>query len=108
MRYAAGRMETRAATADDLPAIEAVFRASAKVWAEDRPFLEANPDEIAAPVDLVNAQTSGVGLGDVIPLTSGAAMFIQETGSPDDTYFLESDGTLQALPAAGGDGAAPS
>jgi hypothetical protein len=62
----------------------------------------------ATNTDLVNAQTSGVGLGDVIPLTSGAAMFIQETGSPDDTYFLESDGTLQALPAAGGDGAAPS
>jgi hypothetical protein len=50
----------------------------------------------------------GFGLGDVVPLTSDAAMFIQDTGSPYDAYFLENDGILQALPAAGGDGAAPS
>jgi hypothetical protein len=61
----------------------------------------------ATNTDLVNTQTSGVGLGGVIPLTSGAAMFIQDAGTHYDTYFLESDGTLQALPAAGGDGATP-
>jgi hypothetical protein len=42
-------METRPATAGDLAGIEAVFRAAAMVWAEDRPFLEANPDAIVPP-----------------------------------------------------------
>jgi hypothetical protein len=44
----------------------------------------------------------------VIPLTSGATMFIQDTGSPYDAYFLGNNGALQALPAIGGDAAAPS
>jgi hypothetical protein len=52
----------------------------------------------ANDTDLVTDQTL-ISLGDVIPLTSGATMFIQETGSPYGAYFLENDGTLQALPA---------
>jgi hypothetical protein len=52
----------------------------------------------ATNTDLVNSQTSGVGLTDVTPLTSGATMFIQDTGSPYTSYLLEDNGTLQALP----------
>ena len=52
----------------------------------------------ADDTDLVTDQTL-ISLGDVIPLTSGATMFIQETGSPYGAYFLENDGTLQTLPA---------
>jgi hypothetical protein len=62
----------------------------------------------ATNTDLVTSQTPGVDLVDVIPLTSGATMFIQNPVSPYDAYFLGNDGSLQALPAAGGDGAAPS
>jgi ribosomal protein S18 acetylase RimI-like enzyme len=47
-------METRIATASDLGAIETVVRAAAMVWEEDRPFLEAHPDAIVVPVELVN------------------------------------------------------
>ena len=46
-------METRIATASDLGAIETVLRAAAMVWEEDRPFLEAHPDAIVVPVELV-------------------------------------------------------
>jgi hypothetical protein len=52
----------------------------------------------ADDTDLVTDQTL-ISLGAVIPLTSGATMFIQETGSPYGAYFLENDGTLQTLPA---------
>jgi hypothetical protein len=62
----------------------------------------------ATNTDLVTSQTPGVALVDVSPLATGATMFIQNPVSPYDAYFLENDGTLQALPAAGGDGAAPS
>jgi hypothetical protein len=64
--------------------------------------------EWATNTDLVNDQTSSVGLGEVAPLTSGATMFIQATYSPYGAYLLETNGTLQALPAADGDAAAPS
>jgi hypothetical protein len=49
--------------------------------------------------DLVTTQTV-MSLGDVIPLTSGATIFIQETGSPYGAFFLANDGTLQTLPVA--------
>jgi hypothetical protein len=64
--------------------------------------------EWATNTDLVNDQTSSVGFGEVAPLTSGATMFIQATYSPYGAYLLETNGTLQALPAADGDAAAPS
>src|ERR1019366_5017388 len=47
-------MDPRVGAAGDLAGIEAVFRAAAMVWAEDQPFLEANPDALVPPVDLVN------------------------------------------------------
>jgi GNAT superfamily N-acetyltransferase len=47
-------METRIAMASDLGAIETVVRAAAMVWEEDRPFLEAHPDAIVVPVELVD------------------------------------------------------
>jgi hypothetical protein len=62
----------------------------------------------ATNADLITNQTPGVDLVDVIPLTGGATMFIQNPVGPYDAYFLENDGSLQVLPAAGGDGAAPS
>jgi len=46
-------METRSARESDLGTIEAVVRAAAMVWDEDRPFLEAHPDAIEVPVELV-------------------------------------------------------
>jgi hypothetical protein len=51
----------------------------------------------ADDTDLVTDQNQTlISLGDVIPLTSGPTMFIQESGG---AYFLENDGTLQTLPA---------
>jgi WD40 repeat protein len=58
--------------------------------------------------DLVTNATPGVDLVDVSPITSGAIMFIQNPLSPYAAFLLENNGTLQALPAAAGDGAAPS
>jgi len=46
-------MQTRVATPADLEGIEAVLRKAAAFWEEDRPFLEAHPDAIVVPVDLV-------------------------------------------------------
>jgi ribosomal protein S18 acetylase RimI-like enzyme len=91
VRYAAGRMETRAATADDLPAIEAVFRASAKVWAEDRPFLEANPDEIAAPVDLVNRGQVRVAVKSGTIVAFSSWVILHESAWEVDDLFVRPD-----------------
>jgi hypothetical protein len=93
-----------------LPVVVIASRAAPIVETQAAPLVELARagDQGAFAVLMAPLLPPGFGLGDVIPLTSGAAMFIQDTGSPYDTYFLESDGTLQALPAAGGDGAAPS
>jgi len=47
-------MQTRTATTADLEGIEAVLCRSGMFWEEDRPFLEAHPDAIVVPADLVN------------------------------------------------------
>lgn len=44
----------RTAIPPDLDAIEAVLRAAAMVWEQDRPFLEAHPEAIVVPVELVS------------------------------------------------------
>jgi hypothetical protein len=85
---------------------QGIGEALAFSWDGSRLLVESNiaqggPRWIVAwanDTDLVTNQTL-ISLGDVIPLISGATMFIQETGSPYGAYFLQNDGTLQTLPA---------
>jgi GNAT superfamily N-acetyltransferase len=84
-------METRPATAGDLAGIEAVFRAAAMVWAEDRPFLEANPDAIVPPVDLVNRGQVRIAVesGQVVAFSSWVVL--NESAWEVDDLFVRPD-----------------